>query len=389
MDGQNIHRLTLNGKEVILIGTAHVSKKSAEEVKEIIESENPDSVCIELCEGRYETIQDKEKWKNTDIIKIIKSGKALMFFANILMSSYQKRLAKQFGIEAGQEMMQGIESAEKVGAELVLADRDIGTTFSRIWGNLGFRGKMKLFYSVILSLFDDEDITEDDLQELKSEDMLTSILKDLTESFPQLATPLVHERDQYLAEKIRMAPGNKVIAVLGAAHVPGIKKELFKSHDLGKLTEKPKKSNTGKIIGWGLAIAIIGIMVYTLIQNRAAGMSQILSWILWNGGLSAVGTALAFGHPLSILTAFVIAPISSLNPLLAAGWFAGLVEAYRRKPSVKDFEKLMDDVSSVKGIWKNNVTRILLVVIFANLGSTIGTLIGGADVIRVFLENFM
>lgn len=389
MDSENIHRVFMDDKEIILIGTAHVSKRSAEEVKAVIAEEQPDSVCIELCEARYESINNEDKWKNTDLIKVIKDGKALMLLANILMSSYQKKMAKQFGIEAGQEMLQGIESAEEVGAELVLADRNIQTTLSRIWGNMGLKGKLKLFYGVIESAFSDEEISEEELQKLKSEDMLTTVLKDLTESFPELAEPLVHERDKYLAQKIKEAPGKKIVAVLGAAHVPGIKKELYKDNDIKKLSEKPKKSNKGKIIGWSISIVILSIIVYTLFQNRQAGMSQIMSWILWNGSLSAIGAAAALAHPFSILTAFVAAPISSLNPLLAAGWFAGLAEAIKRKPNVGDFESIGDDVASIKGVWRNKVTKVLLVVIFANLGSSLGTFIGGAEVIRVFLENIM
>ncbi|HPJ32998.1 MAG TPA: TraB/GumN family protein [Mesotoga prima] len=385
---ETVHRIMLDDKELIIIGTAHVSKNSAEEVKAIIEEEKPDSVAIELCNSRYQSIQDQDKWKKTDIAKVVKEKKSFLLLANLILSSYQKRMAKQIGIQAGQEMLQAIESAKETGAELVLADRDIQVTFARIWGNLGFWGKTKLFFTLVLSIFSDEKITEEDLEKMKSGDMLTSALSELAKSFPQLKESLIDERDKYLAQKIKTAPGKKVVAVVGAGHVPGLKEAIKEDQDLVALTKIPPKKKTGKIIGWTISIAIIALIVSTLIVNRDAGFDQILSWILWNGSLSALGTLIAFGHPLSILTAFFVAPVSSLNPLLAAGWFAGLVEAIVRKPKVSDFENLNEDVNSFKGFWRNRVTKILLIVVFANVGSSVGTFIGGAEVVRIFINSF-
>lgn len=386
-ESENITRLHVDGKEIILIGTAHISKKSAELVKEVIESEQPDSVCIELDDQRYKSILEGSKWKEMDIFEVIKKKRASLLLMNLAISSFQKRMAKQLGVNAGQEMLQGIESAKEIGAELVLADRNIQVTFSRIWGNLGFKGKGMLLSQIIYSIFSNESITEEELEKMKSQDMLDSMLAEFTESFPQLKRPLIDERDQYLAQKIKNAPGEKIVAVLGAAHVPGIIVQIEKDHDLKQLTKLPPKSKAPKIIGWSIPIIILAIIAYTFFANPSAGLQQTLSWIIWNGSLSAIGTAIAFGHPLAILTSFVLAPITSLNPLLAAGWFAGFVQAYFRRPSVKDFETLTEDVFSVKGFWNNKVTRVLLVVVLSNLGSSIGTFIGGADVIRLFLEN--
>jgi pheromone shutdown-related protein TraB len=384
---QNITRMHLDGKEFILIGTAHVSKKSAEQVKEVIEREKPDAVCVELDEPRYQSVMEGNKWKEMDIFKVIKDGKASLLLMNLAISSFQKRMAKQFGINAGQEMIQGIESAKEVGAELVLADRNIQITFARIWNQVGFIGKAKLMMQIIYSIFSNESITEEELERIKSQDMLDAMLNDFTEHFPRLKKPLIDERDQYLSQKIKEAPGKKIVAVLGAAHVPGIKEEIKKEHDLDRLNQRPPKSKAPKIIGWAIPILILAVIAYTFISNPTAGMQQTISWILWNGSFSALGAAIGLGHPLAILTAFVAAPITSLNPLLAAGWFAGFVQAYFRRPNVKDFETLPEDVLSVKGFWNNKVTRVLLIVVLANLGSTLGTLIGGADVVRLFLEN--
>ncbi|MBT2644244.1 TraB/GumN family protein [Bacillus sp. ISL-41] len=384
---ENITRIEMNGKEYILIGTAHVSKHSAEQVKEVIEAERPDSVCVELDEQRYQTITEGSKWQEMDIIQVIKEKRASLLLMNLAISSFQNRMAKELGIKAGQEMIQGIESAKEVGANLVLADRNIQITFSRIWGNLGLKGKAILLSQIITSIFSRDSISEEELEKLKEQDTINAMLNEFTETFPRLKKPLIDERDQYLAQKIKEAPGEKIVAVLGAAHVPGIKEEIKKNHDLNKLRAIPPKSNWPKVIGWSIPILILAIIVYTFLANPTAGFAQTVSWILWNGSLSALGAAIAMGHPLTILTAFIAAPITSLNPLLAAGWFAGLAQAYIRRPSVKDFETLSEDVFSLKGFWRNKVSRILLIVVLANLGSSLGTFIGGADVIRVFIEN--
>lgn len=387
MSEDNITRIHKDGKELILIGTAHVSKQSAEQVKQVIDAEKPDSVCVELDEQRYKSIVDGKKWKEMDIFKVIKEKKATLLLMNLVISSFQKRVAKQFGIKPGQEMIQGIESAKDVGAELVLADRNIQITFARIWHQIGLWGKAQLLMQIISSIFSNESITEEELEKLKTADMLDSMLDDFTKTFPKLKVPLIDERDQYLAKKIKEAPGQKIVAVLGAAHVPGIKKELDKEQDLAKISQMPPKSKIPTLIGWAIPFFIIAIIAYTFYANPSAGLQQTLSWIFWNGSFSAIGAAIALGHPLAIITAFVIAPISSLNPLMAAGWFSGFVQAYFQRPNVGDFEKLSEDVYSVKGFWNNKVTRILLIVVLTNLGSTLGTVIGGADVVRLFLEN--
>ncbi|NBG88586.1 TraB/GumN family protein [Isachenkonia alkalipeptolytica] len=384
---ENITRMNIEGKEIILIGTAHVSKESAKQVKEVIEEEQPDSVCIELDRQRYQSVTDKNRWQKMDIFKIIKEKKTTVLLVNLVISSFQNRLAKQFGIKPGQEMIQGIDSAKEIGAKLVLADRNIQTTFARVWHGIGIKGKLSLMVQILFSIFNDESISEEELEKMKSQDTLNAMLQDFTEHFPKLKKPLIDERDQYLSQKIKEAPGNKVVAILGAAHVPGIKTEIYKEHDLKELSKVPKKSKAPGKIAWAIPILIIGIILYTFYMNFSAGISQITSWVIWNGGFSALGAIIALGHPLTILTAILVAPLSSLNPLLAAGWFAGITEAYLRRPSVEDFEKLSEDAVSVKGFWKNKVTRILLVVTLTNLGSTLGTVIGGAEVIRVFIRT--
>jgi pheromone shutdown-related protein TraB len=387
MTEENITRIQLEDKEIILIGTAHVSKLSVEQVKEVIDREQPDSVCIELDDQRYKSIMEGNKWREMDIFKVIKEKKATLLIMNLAISSFQNRLAKQFDIKPGQEMIQGIESAKEIGAELVLADRNIQITFSRIWGNVGVWGKAQLLTSIIYSIFNKETISEEELEKMKTQDTLNASLNEISEAFPRLKKPLIDERDQYLAQKIKEAPGKKIVAVLGAAHVPGITKEIHNEQDLQALTKTKPKSKTPQIIGWAIPVLIVALIAVTFFLNPSAGMDQAISWILWTGITAALGATAAFGHPLAILAAFLAAPITTLHPLLAAGWVSGLVQAYIKRPSVADFENLSEDVFSLKGFWRNKFTRVLLVVILTNIGGSFGTFIGGADVIRTFFNN--
>lgn len=388
-NNENVHFIELKDKEIILVGTAHVSSRSVDEVKQVIERERPDTVCIELCEARYRNLTDNERWKSSNITKIIKDGKAMLLLVNLILSSYQKRLAEQFNIKPGQEMMQGMTSAQEVGAELCLADRDLQTTMMRLWRNIGLWGKLKLFFQLLLSMFMDEEMSEEELERMKSSDMLSVALEDLSVSFPDIKSNLIDERDQYLAQKIKEAPGHKVVAVLGAGHIPGVKQELLVDHDLEALSQIPPPSPWSKGIGWGIPILILLLIASTFSVDRGAGMDQMAAWIIWNGVLAALGALLAFAHPLSILTALVASPITSLNPLLAAGWFAGLTEAMIKKPLVQDFENMAQDINSIKGFWNNKVTHILLVVALSNIGSSLGAMFGGIEVIRHFINTFV
>jgi len=382
----NVTRLEYEGKEILLIATAHVSKESAELVKQVIDEERPDSVCIELDKDRYENIQNPKTWESTDIVKVIKSKKVGFLLANLALSSYQKRIAQKLDAPVGGEMLQGIKSAKETGAELVLADRSIQTTFLRIWRKLSFIEKAKLIASFVFTGDDDdEELTDSDLQELLQKDMLESALSDMKKEFPKIGDILVSERDQFLAAKIKTAPGKKVVAVLGGAHVPGVTEEIYKTQDIERINVAPPKKKTGKIIGWAIPAVILFLIIYAFAMNFETGMQQLSSWVLWNGTLAALFTTLLLGHPLSILTAFVAAPITSLNPMLACGWFAGLVQATVKKPTVQDVMNVHTDIFSLKGLYRNRFLKALMIVVFANIGSSIGTFVAGTDLIRNLL----
>jgi len=379
---ENITRITYQDKEIILIATAHVSKQSAELVKQVILEEKPDSVCIELDDNRYQNIQNPKVWEDTDIVKVIKSSKVGFLLANLALSSYQKKIAKQLGTPVGGEMLQGIESAKEVGANLVLADRDIQTTFLRIWRNLNFWEKTKLLINLIFSFGEDKDVTEEDLQELMQSDLLESAMSDVRKQFPKIGEILISERDMYLASKIKEAQGKKVVAVLGGAHVPGVKEEIFKDQDIENISIVPPKGRFSKVAGWIIPFAIVALMVYAFAVNIETGMQQLSTWVLLTGILAASFTALSLAHPLSIVTSFLAAPLTTIHPLLACGWFTGLVEATIRKPTVQDVHNVSTDIFTFKGFFKNRFLKILLVIIMANLGAAIGTFVAGANIIQ-------
>ncbi len=374
-------RLDYQGKEIILIPTAHVSQESVNLVRETIKEEKPDSICIELDDQRYKNIKNLEAWKNTNIIDIIKEKKVTLLIANLILSSYQKNVAKKLKTKPGQEMMEGIKASEEMGINLVLADRSIQTTFMRIWRKMGFFEKIKLLFSLMF-LDEDEDVSEEDLQRLIERDNLELAIEDMGKDYPQIAATLLHERDKFLAYNIKNAPGKKVIAILGAAHTPGVEEEVFKDQDIEELKKIPEKSFMGKLLPWIIPALIVILIALGFKQSMNTGLSQIKSWFIFNSVLAAAFTALCLPHPLSVLTAFVAAPFTSINPVLACGWFAGLVEASLKKPTVEDVNKIPDDIFNFKSWIHNKFLKALLVVILANLGSSIGTIIAGSKIIH-------
>jgi len=383
-DSKNVDRLFAQDREIILVGTAHVSRESAELVKNVIESEKPDTVCVELCQSRYQAIRQKDQWRDTDIMKVIKEKKSFLLLSNLMLASFQRRIAGKLDVKPGQEMLTAIETGEAAGAQIHLADRDIRVTLSRVWRMMGFWDKMKILFQLILSFGEIGDISEEDIEKMKQQDILESLLADVGKSLPVLKHILIDERDDYLAAKIRTAPGKKIVAVVGAGHVPGIKKNWEKNIDLQKLEEIPPKGKLAGSLKWILPLLICLLFVAGFFWGGAgAGADMAVMWIVANGVLAGLGAVIALAHPLTILSAVVAAPVTSLNPMIAAGWVSGLVEAFLRKPKVIDFENLSEDIVSVRGFWHNKVTRVLLVVVFTNLGSSAGTFVAIPLMVRV------
>ncbi|MGB5992592.1 MAG: TraB/GumN family protein [Desulfobacterales bacterium] len=380
----NIHSLFFEEKEVILVGTAHVSKESVQLVSDIIETEKPDTVCVELCEARYQSIRQKDKWLDTDIIKVIKEKKSFLLLSNLLLASFQKRIADKFDIVPGAEMIKAIDAGEAVGADIHLADRNIRITLAKTWRAMGLWGKIKLLFQLVLSMGEIGDISEEDIEKMKQEDVLETLLADVGKSLPVLKDILIDERDQYLTHKIRTAPGKKIVAVVGAGHVPGIKKYWEAKIDIERLNQIPPKGKLSGILKWIIPLGILVLFVLGFYYGGThAGTNMITWWVMANGILAGLGAVIALAHPFTIMSSILAAPLTSLNPMIAAGWVSGLVEAFLRKPKVRDFENLPNDIISIRGFWKNKITRILLVVVFTNLGSSIGTFVAIPLMIKV------
>ena len=371
-------RLEVSGNDVVLIGTAHVSPESAREVRDTILERSPDIVGIELDEARYETITNERQWQETDIYRVIREGRTHLFLASILLSNFQRRLGDEFGSRPGAEMLAAVDTAGE--ARIALLDRSINTTFKRAWNIMSLREKLKILSSVLFSfLGEDEEITAQDLEKLKEDDMLTAMLDELATEIPNVKGVFIDERDRYLAARIQEElsgqEGRCMVAVVGAGHLNGIVQALGDTIDKAALDTVPAGRPWMRIVGWGVPLAFLALVAWGFASNGAeVTISMLTMWFLINGTLSTIGVLCAWGHPVSAAVAFLVAPFTSLNPTIAAGWFAGLAEAYVRKPKVKDFEALKD-IDGMRSMWKNKITRTLLVVAFANIGSTVGTVI--------------
>ncbi len=376
MQNKNVHHLFIEDKEIILVGTAHVSRESADLVERVISEENPDTVCIELCHARFDALKKKDQWQEMDIMKVIREKRTSLLLSQLLMMSFQKKIAEKFNIHPGEEMLRAMALAEKLGTNIVLADREIRVTLLRTWRKMRFFSKVKLMSEMFLSLFMTEDIEEEDIEKLKEHDVLDMTLRQFGEKMPDLKKTLIDERDQYLAASIRSAAGNKVVAVVGAGHVPGIVRTIEANQEVDKeaISIIPPPGIGGQIFGWGFSLAIIGIFIAGFFNSGfSTSLAMILSWSSITAICAAVGAILLLAHPLTIAAAACSAPIATLHPLIATGWVAGLMEATIRKPKVKDFLSLKDDILTVRGFLRNKITRILLLIAVVNLTTSIGT----------------
>jgi len=383
-----VQRLAIEDKEVLLIGTAHVSQHSVDLVRQIIIDEKPDTVCVELCESRYQALRQQDRWQDMDIVKVIKQKKAFLLLSNLILAAFQKRIAAKLDIRPGQEMIQAIESAESIGAQVYLADRDVRITLARTWRQMSWWGRIKLIFQLIMSFGDVDQIDAAEVERLKQQDVLETILTEVGRSLPTIRKTLIDERDQYLAAKIRSAPGHKIVAVVGAGHMAGIQRYWDAPVALDALESLPPKGHLSALIKWVIPLLIVGLLVYGFFAGGAsAGADMLVWWIAANGILAGLGALLALAHPLTICSSVMAAPLTSLNPMIAAGWVSGLVEAISRKPRVRDFEHLREDILTLKGFWRNKVTRILLVVVFTNLGSTAGTFVAFPIMMRILHAN--
>lgn len=380
--------LELNNRKITLIGTAHVSAESISEVENVISDIKPDCVAIELDEKRYESITNPDKYRELDIIKVLKRKEGFLLLANIVMASFQKRMGKNAGVKPGEEMVAAINKAKELNIPTALVDRPIQITFRRAWKKTSAYGKTQLLSALLASGFSKDEISSEEIENLKQASEMDSMMKELSELMPAVKQVLIDERDQYLASHIWKAEGNNIVAVLGAGHLPGVEAHLKKiaenqaSTDTSEIASIPESGVFSKIMMWLIPALIVAVIAFGFyIGGKDAGSKMALNWILWNGILAGLGALIAGGNPLTILVSFVGAPVTSLCPFIGVGIVAGIVQAAICKPQVKDLETLSDDAGSIKGFYKNKILRVLLVFLLSSVGSSIGTFAAGAGIV--------
>lgn len=378
-------RLPPDEKRVVhIIGTAHISKKSVAEVRAVIGELKPDTVCIELDKMRYEALTDDSRWRKLDIFQVIKEGKVLFLMASLALQAYQKRLGEQLGVRPGAELLAGVEAAEQVGAEVVLADRDVQATLRRTWANLGFFDKLKLLTALVASVFDSEEIDEERIEQLKDREHIGDLMSEFARAMPQVKAPLIDERDDYLMSSIEAAAGTTMVAVVGAGHVEGMVKAVGKTVDREALTKIPQRSLLVRSLKWVIPTIILAAFGWGYYKHRAEGLQEMVTaWVLPNAIAAGLFTLIAGGKIISVITAIVASPITSLNPTIGAGMVVGLVEAWLRKPTVEDCEKLGKEVTTFKGMYRNPFSRVLIVAAAATLGSALGAYIAAPWVLAL------
>jgi len=385
--------VTHNGRDFKLIGTAHVSRESIEEVKNIIREEKPDMVCVELDHGRYNSIAKNDNWEKLNLSKVFREGKGFLLIANLVLGSFQKRLGNELGVKPGEEMIAAIQTAQELGLPYSLCDREVQITLRRAWSSCGFLSKSKLLASLLASAFTTEKLSEQEIESLKDKNELDGMMSELADYLPGVKKTLIDERDRYLAAKIwtsthvtvKNAEGEankKIVAVVGAGHIQGIVSHLEKlekgeeTSDTNELDVIPPSGFFSKALRFVIPAAIIALVAAGFIRaGSSTGFSMMLQWVLWNGSLAAVGAIIALAHPFAILISFIGAPITSLNPFIGIGILSGIVQVTFRKPRVSDVQSITEDAVNLKGIYRNRISRALLVFFLSSLGSSIGTFV--------------
>jgi len=383
---QPMRRVDRDGVEYTIIGTAHVSRASAEAVRELAGSGDFDAIAVELCQARYDALTAERKWTDLDLYKVIGQGKAGLVMANLALSAYQRRIADQFGIEPGAEMRAATVAAKERDLPLQLVDRDLATTLRRSYASVPWYKRLYLMTGMALGMISSEEIDEEAIEKLKEGDILESTFTEFAEQSPELFSALITERDRYMAARLRQenadAAGRKVLLVIGAGHMEGLSGYLERGDaapatECEQLEQLPSRAKWPRVIPWAIMALILTGFYIGFSRSPELGWQLVFIWVAINGGLAALGALIARAHPLTVLSAVVAAPLTSLNPTIAAGMVTGLVESWLRKPRVSDLENLRFDVTTLKGWFRNPATRILLVFFLSNLGSAIGTWVAG------------
>ena len=381
----SVTEVTHDGTTYYIVGTAHVSQRSVDEVRSVIAAIEPDVVCVELDKARHDALTQDSAFRNLDVFKVVREGRGLYLLAHLALSSYQRRIGATLGVKPGAELLAASEAATAKGIPVELIDRDINITLKRTWRNLGLWKRSQLLTSLFVGWDDDDEKDKaprpigDQIEELKEPEALSQMLAKLGQKVPEIKEPLIDERDRYLVSKMLEAGAGKrrVVAVVGAAHVPGMIPQVGKDIDRAALDRIPPPSLVWTIIKWMVPVLFIAALIYGWRWSDKSSFAEImLAWILPTsigaGGL----TLLAGGSLLTVASALLVAPIAAIHPLLGTGMVTGVVEAWRRKPSVADCERLPEDIQSLKGFWRNPVTRILLIAVASGIGTAVGFWVG-------------
>lgn len=385
--GQPHQIVERDGVRYTLLGTAHVSRTSVETVQAAIASGDYDTVAIELDAGRLQALTDPDALAKLDLVKVIREGKTHLFAANLALAAYQRRLAEQLDVEPGAELKAAALDARERNLPLHLIDREVGLTFKRALSRLGWWGRAKISAGIMMAMFADEEVGDDEIEKLKQGDLLESSFGEFAAESPALYESIIAERDRYMAARLResvthASGAREVLAVIGAGHLQGMAEHLRNDTDApadvrAALEFVPEKSK----VPWftiALTAFLLGGFAWGFYRGGVdVGADLIVQWVLATGLLGALGCAIAGGHPLSILAAFISSPLTPLHPALASGTVSAFVEAALRKPTHADFMALRDDVQTVRGWWKNRVARILLNFFLTSLGTAIGVWTGG------------
>lgn len=381
---QDVQIVNINNREFILVGTAHISQQSANLVREVIEAEQPDSVCVELDAQRFAALSQQKKWEALDIKEVIRQKQLSTLLVNLVLASYQKRLGEKLGVMPGAELLEAIKVAKEKDIPIVLCDRDIRVTLRRAWRSMSLWRKMQLLSSGLAGMMEPPELTPEKLEELKQRDVLNEMMAELGQAMPELKTVLIDERDAYLTRRMKEATGQRIVAIVGAGHVQGILQWLENNRhvDMDEINRIPPPSKVWRWIGWGIPVIILGSIAYIgYAKGFAAAGDNLLFWILANGIPSSIGAAIALAHPFAIAAAFFAAPITSLTPVIGAGYVVAFVQAYLQPPLVREFQNVSDDAGKFGKWWRNRLLRILLVFILSSLGSVIGTYVGAYEII--------
>lgn len=383
-----VHRVTVGAREYVLLGTAHVSRGSVEAVRRVIAEERPDHVCVELDPQRYEVLEHKQKWEQLDLKEVIRKGQLAMLVVSLLLAAYQKRLGTRLGIEPGTELLEAVRAAKEAGIAFSLCDRDVRVTLRRAARAMGFFKKVWLLSYLLASVFAPEELSEEEIQRLKQQDVLSEVMAELAKFQPSIKRVLIDERDAYLAEKLRRAEGRKIVAVVGAGHVQGMLEalEADQAVDLAELDRVAPVSKLWHLVGWGIPATIVGAIVWLgITQGAAVAGASTLTWFLATGIPAGIGTALALAHPLTILAGFVSAPFTTLSPLIGVGHVTALVQIWMCPPVVREFQTIAEDVGSLRRWWGNKLLRIFLAFVLPSLGGMLGMALG---TVKIFSKLF-